>query len=906
MKLCIIPEGLDKVANRAGLRAERDMNGNFRVKDRDTGAFFGEFATESAAKDAINAAGRAAVPDLDAAWPIMYSGEALAADLPYVQTTVGPFRERLAALRATTFRLITPMRAWARDYEKVSGAPVYERIVKPLDDAHSAANNVYAERYSKALHSLDEDMLDFSVPRRDEITLYESAFNKDEIAAGFLPDRPISASEIQIADNFAKLGQGHDIPSLMGLSATIDMMLGSRQHFIEQELPRIAQGLRDERIPQEIRLEIEKALQASMASPGVEKNWAEVAVGMGLGQEKLKSLTMARALLGKGENWTELKSTLGLADEEVLALTAMDAMASEGALSIPAIIRHAPAPAAVGGMTGKALYASMRGFTPAETAFAERRTSLLRGAFSDYGKDYDRLVGMQLPVFRTFMERGIFPGKNFMDAGSSPVREIAKALGQMDEATALFSKRILSGSLDVRDLSPSISAMRYVRNLVLGTTFDPKLPEAYRVAKTLKDPEARRIIEEHIAEMEGKPDISFQRLNQLVKSTGRLLGVPIGENEGANIVNLLTRMAYQASIPFRAALVARNWMQSPLFLTPIVGPDYWWKGVKFAMEDGAMEKAIKAGALDLEALPLHGATEVFGIESRRLGERLGGPLARLNYKAQEAFGWGFQQYRKADDWGRVVAFGSGRSRVKDSLNKYMASTKDYQALERLLEDAKVKTFDETVEREFRDLIARNSPESFEEAANLVGKELADKVHFLYKTGNHPVGWNGVKGRLLGQFGTFPAQYLRYLEEGVTRGTTKDKAQFIATHSSMNLAIVGLGAELGFNLENWASFPSVTYTGGPYADLIVNLVQYTSGSEAERRLAKRSLNMLYPTWDHPRSMFVPGSYFVADVKDAFSQDTFLKQVLRASGIKELDPGRLPPMTKFVNEWISEIP
>ena len=143
--------------------------------------------------------------------------------------------------------------------------------------------------------------------------------------------------------------------------------------------------------------------------------------------------------------------------------------------------------------------------------------------------------------------------------------------------------------------------------------------------------------------------------------------------------------------------------------------------------------------------------------------------------------------------------------------------------------------------------------------------------------------------MFGQFGTFPVQYLNFALDGLSRGTAKDRAEFLVSHSAMNMAIVGAGAELfDADLTSWATFGSLSYTGGPYAEAAVSMFQAWGGSDMERALALRNLKMMLPTIDSPQSVFVPGSYAIGDLVDAFQEDDLLNIVGEGAGIRFLRP------------------
>jgi hypothetical protein len=135
-------------------------------------------------------------------------------------------------------------------------------------------------------------------------------------------------------------------------------------------------------------------------------------------------------------------------------------------------------------------------------------------------------------------------------------------------------------------------------------------------------------------------------------------------------------------------------------------------------------------------------------------------------------------------------------------------------------------------------------------------------------------------------------------------------EFLAVHSAINLGIVSAGAALfDADLESWAFAPSIHYTGGPYAELLLSLNGAWSGSDAEQALARRNLQMMLPWWNRP-SIFVPGSYFIADIVRSAQKDSFGEVVAQAAGVRFLE-GRTDFTTEVFDKvgagfgWLEEI-
>ncbi|MEE8113083.1 MAG: hypothetical protein V3T23_01890, partial [Nitrososphaerales archaeon] len=562
------------------------------------------------------------------------------------------------------------------------------------------------------------------------------------------------------------------------------------------------------------------------------------------------------------------------------------------------------------------------GMTAEAVSLAKQRQTFLNTVFRENGDLQGQVIGAQLPIFRQFITAGLMPGKQFGQSIRPSVQKWAGVLRDLPEGTEILSRRVLSGLLNPNELNPAVSAFKHARNILYREHMDPVMREATRVvtdlAKNTPDGErVGRIALNYLHELEGLPTPSFKALNDMIRSVARSFNVGVEDRVAEKWVNTLNTMTYSSSIPFRIGLIARNSFQTMLTV-PIVGGEAWhhgmktalgWNGKGFESElvQAAMERAVKANALKVDVIPLHGGTDIVGGVSEGMFGNMRSEFAKVGYNVKELFDAGFTAYRKPDDIGRVVAFEAGRFRVNKALSVYQRSAKGDAAIEALKKQAKVKTFDETIEAEFEALIRADR---FDDASNLIGAKLADKVHFLYADANHPPGWGGVGGKLLGQFGTFPVQYLQHVLESATRGTVKDRLEFIAGHSAVNLGIISAGAALfDADLESWAFAPSIHYTGGPYAEMILSGISAWNGSEAEQSLARNNLKMMLPWWNRP-SILVPGSYFVADVVRGFQQDNFAQGIARASGIRFLDGEPSATENVFDNVkggfgWINEM-
>lgn len=887
IRACKTIQDLESLAAQAGLRAKILSDGRYQIRSLD-GGNIKTFSTLRAAEGYVSGlvkTGNSA--DIDASSIFPWRTRAASSVPTRIQDSLQSFRRGIQLFQIGFAAKATPIKAFFQNVEDVFGVPLYEKVYQTTQEARLKVNRTLASEkieelgqrtYMKALHELDEMTNKLDPEQRRLAILRLEAFTKDEIVKpGVFSANGIGASEIELGRMLEALNVHEEVPVLLRKAAIAEDFVENRTRFLGEYVDVIQNDIQAGRISQEFQANIDNLL----AIAGEEKDFVEVLQAMGLTPEEYSGAILLKNHVEKGTD-------------------------------VAAAYRYAIAPEKRSGFkSGKAQFDVDRGVSKEAIEVSERRMELLNAAFGrESGLSAEMLVGAQYPVFRQFADAGLFPSMKTMTNKSGMMRKYSSVLQGMREGSRVFSKRVLSGHLNPYEFHPSITAAGHVRNVVMRRHFDHVLSSAAKFAKESLpesvDRRLRQVTLKYLNDIEGVPDESFNQLTELFRTYGKYFGVHVDDKLGERVVNVIARTTSQATIPFRAGLIVRNMTQSPFFTAPVVGPKAWLHGVKASVGmigDGkfsihamreAIQEAVEAGAIDPNIIPLHASGELFGLEATRTAANLSGIAARAKFNAERLFDLGFSWYRGPDDWGRVVAFKAGKFRVKENVGDYI---KGQITLDEFVERSKVKTFNETIEAQFRSIVEEGAVGWEDTAATLIGKELADKTHLLYGNANHPTGWSGVPGRLLGQFGTFPVQYANFVLEGISRGTLKDRAEFVAIHGALNMGVVAGGAELfDVDLTSWATLGSLKYTGGPYMEAAVSAFQAWGGSEAERSIARRNLQMMLPSFSSPESVFVPGSYFIGDLVDAF-QATDPRQFFgEAAGIRFIQPGEETRMTQ----------
>lgn len=927
-KLCKVPLSYNKAANQAGMSVSQDSQGRYRVKMTNSGALVNVFDSEAEMREFIRNGVNVNAPELDTGTLIPMQGEVASINRPRVGDQPQFGRETISALTSGIASAFTPAKQLAQNYELAGWGRAKSLIYDTTQAAKNVANQAYAyvkreipgfgeTTYNKALQDFNAKVSKLVPEVRRLVTLYGEAYTKQELQQpGVLLAQGLDDADLAASKLFSDIGMAEEIPNLYRTSLLIDDFLKNKAEVSKINLPALKIAVSEGKLDPTIYLRARRMVEAG----GGETNFFEVVKSMGLTGNEEQALILLR-------NYMDLEIPPQMGD-----LLRGVTKAKGKVYNIPAIYRHATAPDLKPGFkSGRHQFAIERGMSVDAVALAENRLSILREAYKPSGYSADQLVGAQYPIFRQFVDAGIYPWQQTGPAAAGEINTYANVLREsLPEANNVFTRRVLSGHLNPYELHPAVSANKHVRNMILRDTLDPTMPaakaEAENIAKV--DPHAGRLMKDYLNNIEGIPDEGYRNLTKVLRTTARFLGANVDDQMAERLVSTLTKFASQAAIPLRPALVLRNYVQNSL-TAAIVGPEAWAAGMKHVLGYGgegavagskgysrqnareAIDFVVRKGVIDPNNVPLHAHSEIFGFDIAKVGGPNVGPvLAQAQDMADKLFDAGFSVYRSGDDWGRAVSFFAGRHRVGKAIEKFMASARDETAIQKLIIDSKAGTFHELVTQKF-EMLVRNG--EWEPAKDLIGKELADKVHFLYGNANHPVGWGGPVGKLFGQFGTFPVQYLQMMLEGVSRGTVKDRIEFLGTQTLINAGLVYAGAEVfDADLQSWGTFGSLQYAGGPYAEIFMNLFTAWSGNDAQRNLALRSLRMSFPSLDNPASPFLPGSYFASDIRRAFQQDSEYHGFLRAIGVRPLDGGDWQQNLSGINslvfdglEWVNEI-
>ena len=730
--------------------------------------------------------------------------------------------------------MITAMENTSKVIERNFNLPAYTRVFQPLQkgirrvdlEMKAPRPALDGKSYHDQLKTL-EKML-WQVRRKEaraNVVRWMEAMSKQEVAAaGGLMRRGMNQVELDMSRAISSMGLQDDMPYLISTWRMMSNVMRGRKEFGRQYKQMIGQDL----------------------SPRVLENL-----------EKLRVASKRK----KSWEFDEVAAFLNLSrgEQDIIKMLELTKKFSKDKFSIYAVSRHAAARELPAGYkTMRDAVAAELKLSPLQLKIGAEMEKLFNATFPTIGIDSKRYLGGYYPHLRAYMEEGIMPDAPY-------IKDI------FPKASNFTANKFRSGELDPYTMEPLKVAYKHVRGILMHQHFDPHMKDVRNVLQQLyaKDRRSFRLMNEYVRELQGKPHQSFTDLQKAIEGTAKIAGVDVDREFSRTVINSIAGLTYSATIPFRAALIARNYFQMVQMIAPRVGMQDFVAGLKIAMTKEGYAMAKKAGAITENVAPIMSQEAMFNFTNLRLNQRL-----------QRLTEIGFRWYQKADDMGRGAAFHAQRVRTGRAIDNLMkgkyGNPRSAQAKLKMLEDGKVLTFDPLDQAKFIELFDAGK---FEAAKNSLGEMLARETIFRYGHANHPSGWGSVYGRLFGQFGTWPVQYKDFLLQGVTRGTAKDKFQFLATHGAINYGIIRAGVALGYDLESWVSYPSLQYTGGPWSDIAIDMVKMLGGSEMERKMAFKSLQFQFaPTLSDPRAIWLPTSYAVNDALKVFSSPPRVDEAL----------------------------
>jgi hypothetical protein len=352
----------------------------------------------------------------------------------------------------------------------------------------------------------------------------------------------------------------------------------------------------------------------------------------------------------------------------------------------------------------------------------------------------------------------------------------------------------------------------------------------------------------YVRYMRGIPDVTAQVMNKFVSDLTGFMGerakamnkhlpsyaqLPEDFPYPKALINKMLVWSYAAGLGLRAAIPIRDFAQVFSTVLPVLGPVKFASGLK-AIAEGGFSFAREQGAL---------------LEKRNIGELYpdifseippGAStdwITRLANKLLAPSRWGH-------NIGRAIGF---NGEYKAALDAVRGVREGRLTFDELTHDHTSLWWNDKPVRERIQGQISDSGFSNHEVARNIALETLDLTLWPYRRGTQPSVLRTGAGRIFGQFGMWPMNYLDFLRRGATKFGESPKnalyatATWVGANYAVTSAMNGIGADAG----KWAWFSPSAIDMSPHAQFLVDLAMSPKdspeGREARRRVIEYPLD-----------------------------------------------------------------
>jgi hypothetical protein len=407
-------------------------------------------------------------------------------------------------------------------------------------------------------------------------------------------------------------------------------------------------------------------------------------------------------------------------------------------------------------------------------------------------------------------------------------------------------------------------------------------------------------LENYIKYVKGIPDNSQQAINKVLGSFSENLSkrmsqlnqhlpefaqLPTGKIVPKDLMNKFMVFSYAAGLGLRPAIFLRDSMQAFTIAMPLFGPTRFAKGLAEALTPTGYKAAEAAGAL----LGKTNVGELMGDITNEIpagGKGLFDRLARWSNAI-------LQPSRYGHNVSRAIAY---HAEYGDALRAVQAFRSGDMGLDELMKDPVLWFADKPDQARLLGLISDHGVEA-EDAAKEMALHATELTMWPYRRGAQPSALRTGLGRIFGQYGMWPANYMDFLRRLGTKYAEHpaEALRMTATWAAVNYTAVSALNGLGADVGHWFWQSPAGYGGSPHLDFVQNLMkapmETKEGKDARKAVLEYPLN------------FIPASNEIHAILTSM-QDGGDSQadILRLIGVKPLKES--PDNDEDFQQWINQ--
>jgi len=419
---------------------------------------------------------------------------------------------------------------------------------------------------------------------------------------------------------------------------------------------------------------------------------------------------------------------------------------------------------------------------------------------------------------------------------------------------SFFHKAIAEGTLDPKD-----AHLGRFFNFLIREGFEKKftggaINELKKVVD-LKDGEGKYVLgvdrwplNNYVNYVRGIPDVTQQVITRMSADFGRTMGeqfkkinpylpdgfkLPEEVNYPGSIFNKLMTMSYVGALGARPAIFVRDVFQAATTTLPVLGIKNFIKGAARGLTSEGFARAEEAGAL----LNKKNIGEMYGDVFNELpaGGNTFDKALKLSSKLLAPSRWGHNV-------ARAIAYNGEFDSTFEAVQKYRAGVID---ADRLMRDTSIWFYDKP---EINKILQMATDQGIptEEVARRSALQLVDLTLWPYRRGAQPTLLRTGAGRIFGQFGMWPLNYMDFLRRMATKVSDfhGPALRTVGTWMGANFAAAATMEGLFHaDVGKWFWLSPAGFGGSPHLELAQNLFKMAEETQ-EGREARRKV-MEYP-------------------------------------------------------------
>jgi hypothetical protein len=370
-------------------------------------------------------------------------------------------------------------------------------------------------------------------------------------------------------------------------------------------------------------------------------------------------------------------------------------------------------------------------------------------------------------------------------------------------------------------------------------------------------------------------DVINDRVRSLNANLPGNMKVPEITMQPKQLINKMMILSYAMGLGARPAIAVRDGIWSLVSSSVFLGPGRMTRALMESFKPEAWTRATEAGAL---------------LQRTNVGEMYGDILSEMPAGGKNLFDrltkWSnmlLAPSRWAHNFGRNIMFNGEYLDALDAVRDFRVGKVNADAL---FDRTTLAAMDKPAQARLLKL-AHDKSISPEQVATRFGLDAVDISEWPYRRGTQPLALRFGAGRILGQYGVWPANYIDF---GARVGRLTFTNPRLATRMALMWGVTNFAASsamehVGVDSSKWFFLSPMGYAGSPNLEFVQNLMKAPEDTQEGRAARKAVLE--YPLNFVPAMAEVEGVLKSMQEPGGNAWPPDARTLTRALGFKPLD-------------------